>query len=53
MEQLEADLKEGNPANSGLSARNLWYTLKFYNTYREDTILQRRCCMKPISVREF
>ena len=41
VEQLEADLKEGNPANLGLSARNLWYTLKFYNTYQHDTILQQ------------
>jgi predicted nuclease of restriction endonuclease-like (RecB) superfamily len=41
VEQLEADLKEGNPSNLGLSARNLWYTLKFYNTYQGYVILQQ------------
>ena len=41
VEQLEADLKEGNPANLGLSARNLWHALNFFQTYHEDEILKQ------------
>ena len=41
VEQLETDLKEGNPANLGLSARNLWHALNFFQTYHGDEILKQ------------